>query len=402
VTVHTDQGARPGFPIRVDEATCDLDDLKAVLSEAPGDDDLLGLCPHAERIEHGAVVYRADRLRAALSADAASPRAVAAELDFVLDGGPGIFVVTGAVDRGIVARATTAFEALISAEREATDTHGDHFAEAGANDRVWNALEKLASADAEVFVDYYSNDMIALGAMAWLGPGYQITSQVNVVRPGGKAQSPHRDYHLGFMTNERAQHYPPAVHRLSPRLTLQGAVAHCDMPIETGPTMYLPHSQKYPLGYLAWRRPDFVDFFDAHRVQVPLEAGDLVYFNPALFHGAGTNRTSDVRRMANLLQISSPFGRAMESVDRTAMTKAVFPALLAAKRRGMSRPELANALAACAEAYAFPTNLDRDPPVGGLTPPSQYDVTAAALDAELEAPQVTEQLDLQARRRLTR
>lgn len=29
---------------------------------------------------------------------------------------------------------------------------------------------------------------------AWLGPGYQLTAQVNVVRPGGKAQEPHRDY----------------------------------------------------------------------------------------------------------------------------------------------------------------------------------------------------------------
>jgi ectoine hydroxylase-related dioxygenase (phytanoyl-CoA dioxygenase family) len=402
MTVHADQRARPGFPTRVDQAACDLNDLRAVLAEAQGDDDLLRLCPHAERVEQGAVVYRADRLRAALSADADSPGTVAAELDFVLDRGPGIFVVTGAVDRGIVARGTEAFEALITAEREAADTHGDHFAEAGANDRVWNALEKLAVADAEVFVDYYSNDMIALGAMAWLGPGYQITSQVNVVRPGGKAQSPHRDYHLGFMTNERAQQYPLAVHQLSPRLTLQGAVAHCDMPIETGPTMYLPHSQKYPLGYLAWRRQDFIDFFNAHHVQVPLEAGDLVYFNPALFHGAGTNRTSHVRRMANLLQISSPLGRAMESVDRLAMTKVVYPALLAAKRRGMTESDLANALAACAEAYAFPTNLDRDPPVGGLTPLSQYDVTAEALDVELDGPQVTEQLDLQAGRRLTR
>ena len=28
-------------------------------------------------------------------------------------------------------------------------------------------------------------------------------------------------------------------------LTLQGAVAHCDMPVESGPTMLLPHSHKY-------------------------------------------------------------------------------------------------------------------------------------------------------------
>lgn len=401
MSAHTDQRARPGFPTRLDLASCDVDDLKTLLAEAPGDDELLARCPHAERIDQGAVVYGADRLRAALSADSRSRGDIVVELDDVLDRGPGIFVIAGAVAPGVIERATEAFEALIEAEKQAADNLGDHFAEAGANDRVWNALEKLAVADPGVFVDYYSNDMIALGAMAWLGPGYQITSQLNVVRPGGKAQSPHRDYHLGFMTNERAQQYPSAVHRLSPRLTLQGAVAHCEMPIETGPTMYLPHSQKYPPGYVAWRQPDFIDYFAKHHVQVPLKAGDLVYFNPALFHGAGTNRTSDVRRMANLLQISSPFGRAMESVDRLRMTKAVYPALLTARRRGMSESELANALAACAEAYAFPTNLDRDPPLGGLTPPSQYDIAAEALDAELASEQVNEQLDLQARRRLT-
>jgi ectoine hydroxylase-related dioxygenase (phytanoyl-CoA dioxygenase family) len=35
---------------------------------------------------------------------------------------------------------------------------------------------------------------------------------------------------------------------------LQGAVAHTDMPAETGPTTYLPHSQKYLPGYLARRQ----------------------------------------------------------------------------------------------------------------------------------------------------
>ena len=34
--------------------------------------------------------------------------------------------------------------------------------------------------------------------------------------------------------------YPAHLHRMSPVLTLQGAVAHCDMPIESGPTMLLP------------------------------------------------------------------------------------------------------------------------------------------------------------------
>ena len=111
--------------------------------------------------------------------------------------------------------------------------------------------------------------------------------------------------------------YPAHVHRLSPVLTLQGAVAHSDMPVESGPTLYLPHSQKYEPGYLAGAGRSSRAYFDAHHVQLPLQPGDAAFFNPALFHGAGTNRSADIRRMANLLQVSSAFGRAMETSTGT-------------------------------------------------------------------------------------
>ena len=127
------------------------------------------------------------------------------------------------------------------------------------------------------------------------------------------------------MSQEQAERYPAHVHHLSPALTLQGAVAHVDMPVETGPTLYLPHSQKYAAGYLAFHQSEFTAYFEANHVQLPLAKGDAAFFNPALFHGAGTNRSADVRRMANLLQVSSAFGRAMETVDRTAMCEALYP-----------------------------------------------------------------------------
>ena len=103
-------------------------------------------------------------------------------------------------------------------------------------------------------------------------------------------------------------------------------------------------------------------------MQLPLSAGDAVFFNPALFHAAGTNHTTDVRRMANLLQVSSAFGRAMETVDRARVVEAVYPALLAARAAGMPPREVANVVAASAEGYAFPTNLDRDQPIDGMSP----------------------------------
>ena len=192
------------------------------------------------------------------------------------------------------------------------------------------SLEKHCLADPANFARYYANPFLALVSQAWLGPYYQMTAQLNVVNPGGAAQSPHRDYHLGFQSAEAVARYPAHVHRFSPMLTLQGAIAHVDATIEAGPTLLLPHSQKYEAGYLATSRPDFRACFDAHAVQLPLKKGDMLFFSPALFHAAGTNRTKDVKRMVNLFQVSSAYGRAMESIDRTAMCKALYPALLAA------------------------------------------------------------------------
>lgn len=200
------------------------------------------------------------------------------------------------------------------------------------------------------------------------------------MRPGGKAQSAHRDYHLGFQTADQSARYPAHAHEVTATLTLQGAVAHCDMPIESGPTKLLPFSQLYPAGFLGFHEADHRDHFEEAHVQVALEKGDAVFFNPALFHAAGENRSRDINRMVNLLQVSSAFGRAMEAVDRRSMTAALFPALVALKQGGrLSASELDAAIAACAEGYSFPTNLDTDPPVGGLAPESQADLMRRAV-----------------------
>jgi ectoine hydroxylase-related dioxygenase (phytanoyl-CoA dioxygenase family) len=300
-----------------------------------------------------------------------------------------------------VFRATAVFTEMIVEQKRNGAGAGDHFAKPGANDRVWGALDKLATRAPEVFADYYANDMLALVSEAWLGPSYQVTSQVNVVNPGGQAQVAHRDYHLGFMSLDQALAYPAHAHRLSPLMTLQGAVAHCDMPVETGPTMYLPHSQKYLPGYMAFHQPEFTRYFDEHHVQLPLAQGDAAFFNPAVFHGAGTNRSADVRRMANLLQVSSAFGRAMESVDRGAMSKALYPVLARRKASGSGERELRNVVAASAEGYAFPTNLDRDQPIGGLAPQTQAELVWQALHEGWDTATLAANLDAQTDRRKT-
>ncbi|MFI9759131.1 phytanoyl-CoA dioxygenase family protein [Streptomyces sp. NPDC051963] len=347
---------------------CDLGAFRALVEQKTDAADY----PHAASVARNVLVYDSDRL------GDVSRRDLQAELVRALTDGPGIVVFQAAFpDPAAVDRLTAVFDALIAEQRASGATAGDHFAKPGANDRVWNALEKAALYDPEAFADYYANDVVALVSDAWLGPGYQVTSQINVVNPGGAAQTAHRDYHLGFLSDETAAAYPARVHRLSPVLTLQGAVAHGDMPVDTGPTMYLPYSQRYEPGYLAWRLPEFQAYFEDRHVQLPLAKGDAVFFNPAVFHAAGTNRSQDVRRMANLLQVSSAFGRAMETVDREAIVNALFPVLL--KRRSEGERWLDNVIAAGAEGYAFPTNLDNDPPVDGLAPPAQADVVRRAV-----------------------
>jgi ectoine hydroxylase-related dioxygenase (phytanoyl-CoA dioxygenase family) len=356
---------------------CRLEDFRAVVETTTE----LADYPHADEVRENVLVY-GSRLRNDI-ATADGRRDVQAELARALADGPGIVVVAGAFpDTGVVDRATAVFEAMIADQKAAGVVGGDHFAKPGANDRVWGALDKFAVRDPEAFATYYGNDVLALVSEAWLGRGYQVTSQVNVVNPGGKAQVAHRDYHLGFMSEQQALAYPAHVHRLSPVMTLQGAVAHCDMPVITGPTMYLPHSQKYAPGYVAFHQPQFTAYFNAHFVQLPLQKGDAAFFNPALFHGAGTNRSADVRRMANLLQVSSAFGRAMETVDRTAMCRALYPTLLQLKARGTDERALRNVVAASAEGYAFPTNLDHDQPIGGLAPETQAELVCRALSQE--------------------
>ena len=351
----------------IDDSDCGIEDFRA---EVARETDLADY-PHAVDVRENVLIYRAD--------GSSDRRGLQAELIRALSDGPGVVVFEDAFSADVIHRASDAFFAIIESQRAADSAAGDHFGKPGANDRIWNAAQKLALHSPDVFADYYANDTLAVVSQAWLGPRYQVTSQVNVVNPGGRQQVPHRDYHLGFVAPADLAAYPAHLHRVSPVLTLQGAVAHCDMPIESGPTMLLPYSQQFVGGYIAFNRPEFVEFFAEHQVQVPLRSGDAVFFNPALYHGAGSNVSADILRMANLLQISSPFGRAMEALDRTAMVRAIYPSLLAMKTAGRPQRELHNAVVATAEGYAFPTNLDLDQPIGSLAPPSQVDIVLAAL-----------------------
>jgi len=369
----THQAVGAGF---FDETSCCLDDFRAII-----DDSLSpAAVPHANAVVHNIPLYNAVELRAVV-ADNTQRTKLMAEWGDVLLNRSGVVVIKQAyTDLAMLDAVTDVYLKLIADEKATNSSTADHFAAAGSNDRLWNSLQKLAKADANLYVKYFANTSIDAVCESWLGPNYQMTAQINLVYPGGQAQRPHRDYHLGFQSNASCARYPQHVHALSPALTLQGGIAHCDMSIDSGVTQLLPFSQRYLAGYLAYRRDDFQQLFAENFIQLPLEKGDAFFFNPALFHAAGDNRTDNVNRLANLLQVSSAFGIAMETIDRRAMCEWVYPALQREQLNNTLTPaEVQAVIAATGDGYSFPTSLDTDPPVGGLAPETQQQLMSRCL-----------------------
>lgn len=131
---------------------------------------------------------------------------------------------------------------------------------------------------------------------------------------------------------------------------------------------------------MAYRIPEFQNFFLEKYVSIPLEIGDGLFFNPALFHAAGQNDSANIMRSANLLQISSAFGKPMESIDTQALIERTWDSMLAKyKQHGLS-DELRALVSVVAEGYPFPTNLDRIiPETAGMAPESEQDILIKSL-----------------------
>lgn len=295
--------------------------------------------------------------------------------------GPGVFGTKHLyTNLELIDQVNNVYSKIIGQEKAQSGKKGDHFATSGSNSRIWNSFSKHCLIDSYSFIEYYSNPWLPLIASAWLGPLHRITSQVNIVRPGGAAQISHRDYHIGFQSTESCEKFPKALQKASQFLTLQGAVAHSNMPLESGPTRLLPFSQKFEEGYMAYRIKEFQEYFLERYVSVPLEKGDGLFFNPALFHAAGSNTSIDIQRSANLLQISSAFGKPMETIDSLPLIRMTWDALVDKYKKEGGSEEVRTFVGNIAEGYPFPTNLDRRvPEIAGMAPTSEQDLLVKGL-----------------------
>ncbi|RHZ71307.1 hypothetical protein CDV55_108220 [Aspergillus turcosus] len=383
---------------RLFETTPQIEDFKAICSQTTDKASY----PLSSCIEKNIPIYDVttlDHLNPELTTNLQN------EWHHALNTGPGIVVLKGmyapARYSATLTATTEAFARIIAQERLTATKKGDHFAAGGKNDRIWNSFSKHALLDPGSFTAYYSNPWLRLIAESWLGPAYRITAQVNIVNPGGAAQESHRDYHLGFQDVAATARFPRTLQLASQYLTLQGAVAHSDMPARSGPTRFLPFSQCYEPGYLAWRREDFRAFFRDNYVALPLELGDGVFFNPAVFHAAGANEmpaeggAEGFQRKANLLQISCAFGKTMESIDSVPIVERCWGEMVRRWEEAGGRldAELEALVMAVADGYPFPTNLDRRPPApSGMAPESEQEIVLRGLKEGWGVDRVVEEL----------
>ena len=325
--------------------------------------------PYAAAVEHGVLIYDSARLRKEI-AGPEGRREAEAELARALHRRPRHRGVHRRVRRPVVVDRATRSSRRSSPQRAAGGAARRPLRQARAERPGLERAGEAGPARAGVVRGLLRQRPHRGGVpTAWLGPGYQVTSQINVVNPGGAAQTAHRDYHLGFASAEQAARFPAHVHRLSPVLTLQGAVAHTDMPAETGPTLYLPHSQKYLPGYLAWRpagvpastsRPTTSSCrwprVTRRSSTRPLPRGRRQPHRRGQAHGQPAAGVVGVR--------AAPWRPSTGPDVRGDAPGAAGDGPRRASRTGV----IGNVIAACAEGYAFPTNLDLDQPVDGLAP----------------------------------
>ena len=85
----------------------------------------------------------------------------------------------------------------------------------------------------------------------------------------------------------------------------------------------------------------------------------------------------------------------METIDRAKMCVLTYPtATKHFNDQTFSISEIKAAIAATAEGYSFPTNLDNDPPKGGLAPETQQALFVRALESSMDKIEFEKQLKL--------
>lgn len=275
-------------------------------------------------------------------------KTIKSEFNYHLTRGVGIVVIENLINYDVVKSTNQEIYKIIENQKE---TNNDHFSN---NQRIWNFYEKFCISNTNLFINYFKNPIIDLISSSYLGPKYEITNQINIVNPGSKAQVFHRDYHLGLMDKKMLEEYPMNVHISSPNLTLQGLVAHSKINPKNGSTKFIPYSHLKKNGFNLIKKNKVLDICENNYIQLELNIGDGVFFNPAIFHAAGDNNDNN-DRIANLFQINSAFSKPMELVNNLLVKNLVEDKLNSMKLSDIELKTLKNIIF---NKYEYPTNLD--------------------------------------------
>ena len=143
------------------------------------------------------------------------------------------------------------------------------------------------------------------------------------------------------------------------------------------PTKYLP-------GYLAWRRPGSAEYFEPATSSCRSARVTRRSSSPALFHAAGANRTvgvqPDGQLAAGVVGVrAAPWRRSTGQDVGGACSRRCGPW----RDAGAALAVIANVIAACAEGYAFPTNLDLTSPSTGSRQVTQAEILGQAVRGRL-------------------
>ena len=191
---------------------CRLDEFAALrrLHTDPGD------YPFAAGVDRDVLIYDGEQLRREVIDDPARGRALQAEWVAAMLDGPGMVVFKRAFEdhhrRRPGDRRVRRDDRRRSGPRAVPPATTSR--KPGANDRVWNALEKLAlRAPGGVRRRTTPTTSSRWSAKAWLGPATRSPRRSTSSTRVARRRIPHRDYHLGFLTDEVAEQYPAHVHR---------------------------------------------------------------------------------------------------------------------------------------------------------------------------------------------
>lgn len=270
------------------------------------------------------------------------------EINKILVNGPGILVVKDLVTKNTISEVNKKIDSIAKNQNA---TKNDHFSN---NIRIWNFYEKFCILSPQLFVNYFKNPIFDIVFQSFLGPKYQVSSQINIVKPNSKAQQFHRDYHLGLMTYEEALKFPQNIHTSSKNLSLQCLIAHTNINSINGSTKLIPYSQNKIDGYLDIHSNEEIEKCEEHAVQLNLDKGDVLFFNPAVYHAAGDNQ-SNKDRIGNILQINSAFSIPMELVNQELIKERLSKILT---KLNLHEYELSAINEMVFNNYNYPKNLD--------------------------------------------